>query len=351
MRFGIQFFPDQREDKKSPVQYYEEAMHLVGLCDEYGYSHVRTVEHYFHHWGGYSSNPIVFLTAASQHTKTARMVTGAVLPAFNSPLKLASDLCMLDAFSNGRLDVGFARAFLPQEFRHFEVDIDESVERFEEGITQVQLLMEQENVTSEGKFHSFKNVTTLPRPTQQPRPNFYVAAVGTPGSFERAGTMGHWIMAIPGVGADPIALLEVYREAWAKAGHQGKPRMMMAVFMFCDEDGDKARQIAKPHIEGHFAQIADAMMEYSDGSPSDAYKNYDVLREKIAAQTMEKQIESGAAFVGNPTEVIEQLEAFDKACGGCDELSLQVNPYGMNVDIAEASMRLFGEKVIPHFKE
>ena len=236
MRFGLQFFPDQREDKKSPVQYYDEAMHLIRLCDEYGYSHVRTVEHYFHHWGGYSSNPIIFLTAACQHTKTARMVTGAVLPAFNSPLKLASDLSMLDAFSNGRLDVGFARAFLPQEFRHFEIDIDESVERFEEGIKQVQLLMENENVTSKGKFHSFEDVTTMPRPTQLPRPNFYVAAVGTPESFKRAGKMGHWIMAIPGVGSDPIALLETYREAWIKAGHSGHPRIMMAVFMYCHED-------------------------------------------------------------------------------------------------------------------
>ena len=83
MRFGMQFFPDIPEAVKPAAQYYDEAMRLVGLCDEYGYSHIRTVEHYFHHWGGYSPNPIVFLTAASQHTKTARMVTGAVLPAFN----------------------------------------------------------------------------------------------------------------------------------------------------------------------------------------------------------------------------------------------------------------------------
>lgn len=351
MRFGMQFFPDIREDVKSPVQYYEEVMHLVGLCDEYGYSHVRTVEHYFHHWGGYSSNPIVFLTAASQHTKKARLITGAVLPAFNSPLKLASDLGMLDAFSDGRLDVGFARAFLPQEFRHFEVDIDESVERFEEGISQVQLLMEQKNVTSEGRFHSFKDVTTLPRPTQQPRPNFYIAAVGTPASFERAGKMGHWLMAIPGVGSDPIALLDTYRAAWAKAGHAGKPKIMMAVFMLCHEDHDEAMRIAKPRVEGHFAAIADAMMEYRDGSPSDAYKNYDKMREKISAQTLESQIEVGAAYIGTPSEIIEQLHAFDAACGGCDELSLQVNPFGMDVEVAEASVRLFGEKVMPHFKE
>ena len=349
MRFGLQFFPDQREDKKSPVQYYDEAMHLIRLCDEYGYSHVRTVEHYFHHWGGYSSNPIIFLTAACQHTKTARMVTGAVLPAFNSPLKLASDLSMLDAFSNGRLDVGFARAFLPQEFRHFEIDIDESVERFEEGIKQVQLLMENENVTSKGKFHSFEDVTTMPRPTQLPRPNFYVAAVGTPESFKRAGKMGHWIMAIPGVGSDPIALLETYREAWIKAGHSGKPRIMMAVFMYCHEDGDKARSTAKPHIEGHFMQIVDAMREYSEGSSSKAYKNYDVLKQRIAAQTLESQIESGAAFVGSPSEIIKQLKDFDQACGGCDELSLQVNPFGLELNKAEASMRLFGTKVMPNF--
>jgi len=271
MRFGMQFFPDIPEAVKPAAQYYDEAMRLIGLCDQYGYSHIRTVEHYFHYWGGYSPNPIVFLTAASQHTKTARMVTGAVLPAFNSPLKLASDLAMLDAICHGRLDIGFARAFLPQEFRHFEVDIEESVARFEEGIDQVRLLLENENVTSNGKFHSFEGVTTHPRPTQQPRPNFYVAAVGTPTSFERAGRMGHGIMAIPGVGSDPIGLMDTYRGAWKDAGHEGKPQVMMAVFMFCDEDRDTAFAIAKPNVEAHFAAIVDGMAEYAEGEPASTY--------------------------------------------------------------------------------
>ena len=350
MKFGFQFFPDIREDVKPPRQYYHEAMRLIGLCDEYGFSHVRTVEHYFHQWGGYSPNPIVFLTAASQHTETARMVTGALLPAFNSPLKLASDIGMIDAFCDGRLDVGFARAFLPQEFRNFEVDIDESIERFEEGIEQVGLLLEEEEVSHTGKFHSFKNVTTFPRPTQNPRPNFYVAAVGTPASFERAGTMGHWLMAIPGVGSDPVKLLETYRNAWKKAGHVNSPKIMMAVFMFCHDDGKEARRIAKPLIEGHFSEIASAMHEYCVGSPSSAYKNYDNMRDKISAQTMESQIDCGAAFVGTPSEIIEQLEEFDLACNGCDEVSMQVNYFGMDVNIAEASVRMFGEKVIPHFR-
>ena len=127
MQFGMQFFPDVRPDQKSAEQYFAESLDLVGLCDGYGYSHVRIVEHYFHSWGGYTPNPIVFLSAASQRTRTARMVTGAVLPVFNNPLKLAGEIGMLDAISGGRLDVGFARAFLPHEFRAFGVNMDESV--------------------------------------------------------------------------------------------------------------------------------------------------------------------------------------------------------------------------------
>ena len=48
MQVGIQFFPDIGPDTKPARDYWQEALHLVGLCDRYGYSHVRTVEHYFH---------------------------------------------------------------------------------------------------------------------------------------------------------------------------------------------------------------------------------------------------------------------------------------------------------------
>ena len=351
MRFGMQFFPDVTETQKAPAAYYSDAMRLISYCDTYGYSHVRTVEHYFHYWGGYTPSPLMFLTAACQHTKSATMITGAVVPAFNHPLKLASEIAMLDGLSGGRLEVGFARAFLPQEFRQFGVDIDESVERFEEGIQQVQKLLEEENVSSVGKFHSFSGVTTHPRPTQSPRPPFYVAAVGTPASFERAGKMGHWIMAIPGVGSDPMALMQTYRDAWLEAGHPGKPKIMMAVFMYCHEDRNEAIRIAKPRVEGHFAAIVDAMSEYAEGTPSGDYKNYDKMREKIAGQTLESQLESMAAFVGTPDDIEEQLRAFEHATGGCDEVSMQVLYDNMEYDDAERSVKLFGEQVIPRFRE
>lgn len=350
MEFGLQFFPDVTPQQKPAAQYFDESLRLVEWCDVYGYSHVRIVEHYFHSWGGYSPNPIVFLTAASQRTRRARLVTGAVLPSFNHPLKLAGEIGMLDAISGGRLDVGFARAFLPYEFRHFGVDMDTSVARFEEGIEQVRLLLEQENVSASGRFHSFAGVTSLPRPTQHPRPKFYIAAVGTPDSFERAGRLGYGLMAIPGVGSSPAELSGIYREAWRKAGHPGRPTVMMATFMYCHEDRAEAIRIAKPRIERHFASIADAMSEHTGRALSKDYKNYDKMVEKVRAETFETQLAHHAAFVGTPADVIEQLHEFDRVMGGVDHASLQVNFNDMAYHDAEQSVRLFGEKVMPHFE-
>ena len=90
-----------------------------------------------------------------------------------------------------------ARAFLPHEFRHFGISQDESQARFREGLEQIELLLTRERATHRGRFHSFENVTSLPRPTQKPRPKFYIAATQTPESFEFAGSEGYSLMAIP----------------------------------------------------------------------------------------------------------------------------------------------------------
>src|ERR1700721_4558828 len=164
MQFGVQFFPDVRPEEKSAGAYFQEGLDLAEEADKLGFQHIRVVEHYFHHYGGYSPNPMVFLAAAAQRTRQARLVTGAVLPAFNHPLKLAGEIAMLDAISGGRLDVGFARAFLPHEFRRFARSPDESVSRFREGLEQVDLLLRAEGVTHRGRFHDIENTTSPPRP-------------------------------------------------------------------------------------------------------------------------------------------------------------------------------------------
>ena len=179
MEFGVQFFPSVGPDKKSAEQYWGEALQLTQRAEQLGYANVRTVEHYFHPYGGYSPDPLIFLSAAAAMTRSIRLITGAVLPVFNNPLKLAGQIGMVDAISKGRLEVGFARAFLPHEFARFGISMDESRSRFDEGLEQIRRLLEEESVTAQGRFHSFAKVTSLPRPTQKPRPPFWIAALST----------------------------------------------------------------------------------------------------------------------------------------------------------------------------
>jgi alkanesulfonate monooxygenase SsuD/methylene tetrahydromethanopterin reductase-like flavin-dependent oxidoreductase (luciferase family) len=347
MQVGIQFFPDIGPDVKSARDYWQEALCLVGLCDRYGYTHVRTVEHYFHPYGGYSPNPVVFLAAAAQVTKHARMITGAVLPAFNNPLKLAGELAMLDALCNGRLDIGFARAFLPHEFSRFGVKLDESRARFDEGMEQVRLLLEQENVTAEGRFHSFRNVTSLPRPTQKPRPPFYVAALSTRESFERAGAAGHGIMAIPMAGGAMAELIGIYRDSWRSAGHPGRGTVMLAFHMFCHGDQMEAERIAREPLNRYLRSLVAAASDWMSGESSTDYPGYDKVIAALAQENFDTQVAKCAAWVGTPQRILDTVASYRQQIGDFEIASLQVNFNDMALADAAVSMRLFGEKVLP----
>ena len=197
MRFGLNFFPSFRLQDMSTAEYYALGLRLSERADELGYASVKTVEHYFHDYGGHSPNPIVLLSAIAARTRRIRLITGAVIPAFNNPIKLAGELAMLDNISNGRLDAGFGRAFIPKEFDVFGVSMEESRARFEEGIDIITRLWTEERVSYEGKFHRFRDVRLMPRPVQKPHPPIWIAAVATKESFIWAGRHGYHIMIVP----------------------------------------------------------------------------------------------------------------------------------------------------------
>ena len=351
MKFGVQFFPDVRPEQKSGADYFRDALALAEESEKLGFSHIRIVEHYFHNYGGYSPNPMLFLAAAAQRTHRARLVTGAVLPIFNHPLKLAGEIGMVDAISGGRLDVGFARAFLPHEFRRFGRSPDESVARFREGVEQVELLLTQENVTHRGRFHTIENTTSLPRPTQKPRPKFYIAAQNTPDSFVFAGRMGYSVMAIPLTGAVMRPLLDAYRAAWKEAGHPGEGEVMLAFHMFCDENAKRARAIASPLLDAYLRSLVEAAADWLDGRASADYPGYDRMIAKMRETTAADQIASGAAWIGAPDEIIAAMTRTCEAFGGFEHASLQVNFNLMPLPAAQTSMRLFAERVMPRFAE
>ena len=347
MQFGLNFFPCVGPAERSAEQYFREALHLCGLTDELGYSHIRQVEHYFKPYGGYSPNPLIFLTAAAQRTKNTRLITGAVLPAFNHPLKMAGEIGMLDGISGGRLEVGFARAFLPHEFAAFGVSLDESRRRFTEGLAQITSLLKDENVSSQGEFHSFANITSLPRPTQRPHPPFWIAATNTPETFAFAGTHGCKVMAIPLEPNKMRDLIGTYREAWKKAGHPGSGHVMNTFFMCCAPTRDEAMAAGLGPCNGHLRGLAESATEWLTGASTKDYPGYDKLIAHVSSDTAERQVEAGSAFIGSPADIAEMIRSYNDKVDGIDSVSLHFTPSTMPVEIAERSLRLFSREVMP----
>jgi alkanesulfonate monooxygenase SsuD/methylene tetrahydromethanopterin reductase-like flavin-dependent oxidoreductase (luciferase family) len=348
VQFGLNFFPCVSPEQKPADRYFREAMHLCSLTDELGYTHIRQVEHYFKPYGGYSPNPLLFLTAAAMRTRNTRLITGAVLPAFNRPLKLAGEIGMLDGISGGRLEVGFARAFLPHEFAAFGVSLDESRRRFTEGLTQITLLLNEENVSSTGEFNSFRNVTSLPRPTQKPHPPFWIAATNTPETFAFAGTNGCKVMAIPLEPDKMKSLIATYREAWRKAGNSGNGHVMNTFFMCCAETREQAMADGLPACNQHLRGLGDAAKEWVTGGASTKdYPGYDKLIAHVTSDTAERQVMAGSAFIGSPGDIVEMIRAYNARVGGIDSASLHFTPGNMPVETAERSLRLFSREVLP----
>jgi alkanesulfonate monooxygenase SsuD/methylene tetrahydromethanopterin reductase-like flavin-dependent oxidoreductase (luciferase family) len=343
----LNFFPSCRPERKSAEVYFREALDLCELADGLGYATVKIVEHYFRAYGGYSPSPLIFLAAAAQRTRHTRLVTGAVLPAFNHPLKLAAELAMVDCISGGRLDVGFARAFLPHEFEAFEVNMEESRARFEEGIAAVKRLWTEAKVTFEGRFHRFKDVTLLPRPVQQPHPPVLVAAISTPESFVWAGEQGYGLMFVPYLSdfEDLARKIDLYRHSYRTAMHgQEPPPPSMALHLYLAESTAVARHEAKPYVEQYMAVFQECALAWT-GRHSSQYRGYEQMQERLQSLSYERVLAEGRALVGDPPAVCEQIRQLRQMFGPVQP-EMQVMFGDMEFARARRSVELFGREVL-----
>ncbi|MFD9961757.1 LLM class flavin-dependent oxidoreductase [Amycolatopsis sp. NPDC058986] len=346
---GLHFFPDCDHRSKPAKDYFAECLDLVELADELGYHHVRTVEHYFHAYGGYSPNPLLFLAAAAQRSKNLRLITGAVLPIFTNPLKLAGEIGMVDTISDGRLEVGFARAFLPHEFRRFGVDINESRSRFDEGIAAVEGLLEHENSAFSGQFHSFEETTSLPRPLQRPRPPFWIAAISSAKSFQRAGELGYGVMTTALQTSAMSSLIAAYRKAWREAGHPGDGRVMIAFQTYCAETSAEALEAPRDAVNHYLHSLIDAASDWA-GTTSADYPGYPEMLAKMAEEDFDSSVKNGSMLAGTPEEVVESMLRYHEECGGFEIASLHAHFSTLDPALIRRSVELFGTRGIPRLR-
>lgn len=350
LKFGINFFPSFRPEDSTTARYYDQCLRLAERADALGFNSVKTVEHSFFDYGGHSPNPCVFLSAIAARTRRIRLVTGAVIPAFHHPAHLGGDLAMLDNMSNGRLDAGFGRAFLPKEFEVFGVPMSESRPRFEEALAMIKRLWTEERVTEQGQFWTLDDVRLMPRVVQQPHPPIWVAAISSEESFAYAARNGYSIMIVPYAGkpGQLQELVKLYRRLWAESGHRpGSEQVQVAQHCYVAENRDEAlagfARITRRYIE----TFADAVVAWQ-GRSSDQYPGYDKMVASILATTPESMIAQKAAFVGTPEDVIGQVRKCIETFGPV-EPSMQINFGGSSDHEAFRTLELLATRVMPHF--
>jgi natural product biosynthesis luciferase-like monooxygenase protein len=350
MRFGLNFFPAFRPSDCTTAQYFDQCLRLAERADELGYHSIKTVEHQFFDYGGHSPNPIVFLAAIAARTRRIRPITGAVIPAFNHPVKAAGELAMLDNLSQGRLDVGFGRAFIPKEFEVFGVSMDESRPRFEEGIDIIRRLWTEDRVTYKGRFFTLDDVHLMPRPVQRPHPPIWVAAVASMDSFVWAGQHGYHLMIVPFAQQMERTreFVRAYREAWRGAGFRpGTEQVQLALFCCLAENRAEAVQAFDRPVRRYVEVLGEAVSEWATAH-SRQYQGYDKMVAAITALTPQTIMDDHLAYVGTPEEVVDQVQ-WHREFFGEIEPSMQINFGGMRDGDAFRTLELFANRVMPKF--
>jgi len=348
MRFGLSFLPDATPDTKSATAYFADALALSEMADQEGLHTVKMTEHYLQPYGGYCPNPLAFLASVATRTRRVRLMTGGILPAFHHPIQIAAEAAMVDAISGGRLDIGFARAYLPYEFDAFGVSLDESRERYSETIRTVIRLWTESRVTVNTPFFAFRNVRSLPQPVQQPHPPIWGAAVRSRQSFAWLGQQGFNLLVTPG--PEPLDKLAeriaIYGETFAETqGHADKrPQVAISLPLFLAENDQQAMIEGERYLQRYYDVWAQAADSWTRVVSRD-YPGYTGLGGAIRKFTPRVMRESGKALLGCPERAIDGIRQLYETLH-VDQILWQLDFGAMPMAAASRTLKLFIDRVL-----
>ncbi|MGH4035632.1 LLM class flavin-dependent oxidoreductase [Actinomycetota bacterium Odt1-20B] len=356
MKHGISLLPDCRPATRGAREYYEDVLRISRLADEAGLDYVKMTEHYLKEYGGYCPSPLTFLAAVAAQTSRIRLMTGCVLPAFHHPIQLAAHTAMVDALSGGRLDVGFARAWMPYEFAAFGVSMDESRDRFNDTIAAVLRLWTEEKVSEDSPFFSFRDATSLPAPVQRPHPPVWGAAVRSRQSFAWLAEQGFGLLVTPPPRQQDLAgvrdLVEVYLDTFedvhGDAPDAPRPRVAVSIPLYVAETDDEAYATADPLLREYLTVWAEAAEAWMHTSSKD-YPTYSQMALTLRNLDIADFRSLGTAVVGSPATVLERARRLQEFLS-VDTFLWQVDFGGQDGPTMERSFRLFADEVLPHLR-
>ncbi|MGI8793518.1 MAG: LLM class F420-dependent oxidoreductase [Acidimicrobiales bacterium] len=229
MQFGIVFANTGRAVDP------DGAIALAQIAEEAGFDTLWTVEHVVVP-SGYESaypysptgkmpgsedspipDPLIWLTWVAAATRRIKLATGILILPQRSPAVLAKEVATLDVLSKGRVILGVGVGWLEEEFDVIGVPFAERGARTDDHIEALRAFWTEAEPTYKGRFTSFENAKSYPKPVQEGGVPIVIGGHSPPAA-KRAGRLGDGFFPASAKFEDLEGLLDVMRKTATEHG-------------------------------------------------------------------------------------------------------------------------------------
>jgi alkanesulfonate monooxygenase SsuD/methylene tetrahydromethanopterin reductase-like flavin-dependent oxidoreductase (luciferase family) len=310
-----------------------------------------------HHQTATNLNPsaAIVLGALTRITKKARiLILGNPIGNRRDPVRVAEEMAMADNYSRGRLEVGFVRG-VPYEIAPANSNPVRTADRLWEAHDLILKAWTTHDgpFNWEGRYFNYRQVNIWPRPYQQPRPPVWITATST-AQVAKVADNGH-VCATFLTGFDQTkAIFDTYRAQRAAIGQpMADDRLAYAALVYTGDTD-----------EAGFAGARKLLWYLSANKVPPQFKNppgYASIKTAAAmlrgggtafdrSASLEKLIEGGIVFAGNPDTVYAQIEKHHAHVGGYGHLLMMGQAGFLEHDETVRGMTLFASEVYPRLK-
>ncbi len=354
MQFGwltLQMSPSPDED----AQRIDNVIDQACCAERLGFSDVWLTEHYFTGESVYSDS-LMFAAALAMRTERIRIGFAVVQMPFHHPVRLAVQLALLDNLSKGRIDVGIGKGTVYNEYEFVGHGLrsTDSRERMEEAVDIIERAWREAPLTYNGRFHKVHIPAIRPKPVQQPGPPLWRSVI-SPGSFKECGRLGVPIL----TARLPVDRIKerwaTYEDGIAEGGHDEATRARLLAqsalwrnVYVAESDAQAEEELAELLAEtrAHMMHVREAYNP-ADFEPEPATLNAWTDPKVPDSVAIPFALQTGSLY-GSVKRVREQVAELRDV--GVRHLLCQTGFGAMNHAQNMASMRRFGEQVMPMFR-
>lgn len=343
MQFSIFYFANQ-EGEDHECDKYRLILESAKWADRNGFARLWTPERHFHSFGGLSPNPSVLAAALAAITENIQICAGSVVLPLHDPIRVAEEWAVVDNISGGRVGLGVACGWVPNDFviSHHQADFDCRKEVFATNTEILRKLWRGEPRLVTNPQGEEIEVQTLPRPIQKEVP-IWITAAANPDTFRQAGEMGTNLLThLLGQTVESLAgKIEIYHETWKSAGHPGRGIITLMLHTFVGENDDEVHDLVREPMKKYLAgslNLAAAHLESVPFLQNPENIDLTTLTPDIVDQTLEASFEKYFHMSGlfgsyeKCLDMVDKLEDID-----VDEIACLID-FGLEEKVVLASL-------------